>query len=159
MTADIHNAYLVCFSENDLASFVSDLAVNYVVWQWARKSVGNPDRRHDNVLLQCAVRQDFLHATTVTFLHISRKPSLRSWTWVYRQKANEKTFPTLSCQCRNIVNLSHTSLIHFCLTMHHWNEWGEKLPNPPPLPLAAYGLPSNTSIPTPLTTPNKSLIG
>jgi len=29
------------------------------------------------------------------------------------------TFPTIYCQYGNIVDFSHTSLIHFCLTMRH----------------------------------------
>jgi len=30
-----------------------------------------------------------LHVLSVTFLHISPQPALRSWTWLYYQKANE----------------------------------------------------------------------
>ena len=50
---------------------------------------------------------------SVPFLYISPKPALRSWTWLYRQKANKTTFPTISCPYRNSVNFSHTSRIHF----------------------------------------------
>jgi len=46
---------------------------------------------------------------SVTFLYTP----LRSWTWLYRQKANKTTFPIISCPYRNNVNFSHTSRIHF----------------------------------------------
>jgi len=49
----------------------------------------------------------------VTFLYISPQPALRSWTWLYRQKANETTFPTIYCPYGNILNFSRTSRIHF----------------------------------------------
>jgi len=50
---------------------------------------------------------------TVTFLQISRKTQHRSWTWLYHQKANKMTFPTISCLYGNIVNFSHSTRIHF----------------------------------------------
>jgi len=56
---------------------------------------------------------NILRVTPVTFLYISHKPPLRSWTWLYRQKANKMTFPTISCPYRNIVHFSYTSWIHF----------------------------------------------
>ena len=34
-------------------------------------------------------------------------------TWLYHQKANKTTFPTISCQYGNIVNFSHTNRINF----------------------------------------------
>ena len=49
----------------------------------------------------------------VTFLYISSQPPLWSWTWLYRQKANETQIPTIYCPYGNIVNFSCTSRIHF----------------------------------------------
>jgi len=86
----------------------------------SRKLADNPDRRHDIIPLQRAVKWDFLRVMTVTFLHISHKLPLRSWTRQYRQKTNKKTFRLISCRYENIVNFSHTSLIYFCLTMPSW---------------------------------------
>jgi len=53
------------------------LAVNYVTFgsEHRKLVVGNSDRRHEVVPLQHAVIRDFLCVTTVTFLHISRKPT------------------------------------------------------------------------------------
>ena len=50
---------------------------------------------------------------TATFLYISPKPSLRSWTWLYHHKDNKTTFPTISCSFGNNVSFSHTSRIQF----------------------------------------------
>jgi len=58
-------------------------------------------------------RRSILHVSTVTFLYISPKPPLWSWTWLYHQKANKTTFPTMSCPYRNTVKFWHTSQIHF----------------------------------------------
>jgi len=59
--------------------------------------------------------KSILRDMTFTFLYISPKTLLRSWTWLYLQTANKTTFPTISCPCGNIVNFSHTSWkwIHF----------------------------------------------
>jgi len=62
------------------------------------------------LLGECA---SILRDITVKFLYISPKPPLRSWTWLYHQKANKTTFPTISCLYKNIVNFSHTSRVHF----------------------------------------------
>jgi len=75
MAVDIHIAYLVCLGHNNLAFFDSNLEVNYVTFgSEHQKLVGNPDRRHDVILLQHAVRRDFLYVTTVTCLNVSCKP-------------------------------------------------------------------------------------
>jgi len=57
--------------------------------------------------------KSILRDISVTFLYISPKPLLQSWTWLYLQKANKTTFSTISCSYGNIVNFSHTSRIHF----------------------------------------------
>jgi len=151
-----HRHCKLCLGHNDWAFFDSNLAVNYTL----RLAVGNPDCHHNIVPLQHAVRRDFWHVTTVTFLHISRKPPLRSWTWLYHLKANEKMFPMTHCPYGNIVNFSHTSQIHFCWTMRH--SWGRKFPetSQTPLPLAARQPSSNTPMPGPstLNTSNNSSI-
>ena len=54
-----------------------------------------------------------LRDITVTFLYISPQPLLLSWTWLYHQKANRMTFPTIYCPYENILNFKSTSLIHF----------------------------------------------
>jgi len=77
MAVDIHIAYLLCLGHNDLAFFYSNLVVNNnTLGSEHQKLVGNPDRRHDIVSMQHALRRDFFACETVTFLHISRKPSL-----------------------------------------------------------------------------------
>jgi len=69
----------------------------------------SPWRRH-----RCTAcrGKSILRDITVTFVYIYPKTPLRSWTWLYHQKANKTTFPTISCPCGNIVNFSHTSRIH-----------------------------------------------
>ena len=57
--------------------------------------------------------KSILQDITVTFLYISPKPPFRSWTWLYHQKGNKTTFPTISCPYGSIVNFSYTSRIHF----------------------------------------------
>ena len=54
-----------------------------------------------------------LGVSPVTFLYLSHKPPLRCWTWLYHQKSNKTTFPTISCPCGNRVNFLHTSQMHF----------------------------------------------
>jgi len=51
--------------------------------------------------------------TVLHFCYISPQPLLRSWTWLYRQKANKTTFPTMYCPYGSILNFSCTSWIHF----------------------------------------------
>jgi len=68
----------------------------------------------------------------------------------------------MKCQfqrCGNIVYLSCTSKLHFCAKKCHWNVWGQKTPERP-LHIGAPRPISNTRIPkpTPLTTPNDSMI-
>ena len=53
----------------------------------------------------------------VTFLYISPQPPLRSWTWLYWQKANETQIPMTYCPYGNVLNFSHTSRIHFSWTI------------------------------------------
>jgi len=102
------------------------------IWQWAPKITWQPwSLPWRRPTAECSEARFFFAVMTVTFLHISRKPPFRSWTWLYHQKANEKTFPTISCPYGNIVNFSHTSLIHFYLTMCHWNEWRKNYTKPP----------------------------
>jgi len=55
---------------------------------------------------------DFAWYNCYIFVHFSSTP-LRSWTWLYRKKANKTTFPTIHCPYGNIPNFSHTSWIHF----------------------------------------------
>jgi len=54
-----------------------------------------------------------LHDIRATFLCISQKPLLRSWIWLYHQKANETYIPTIYCPYGNILHFSRTSRIHF----------------------------------------------
>ena len=56
---------------------------------------------------------DILRVTPVTFLYISHKPPLWTWTWLHHQKADKTTFPAISCPYGNSVNFSHTSRIQF----------------------------------------------
>jgi len=69
--------------------------------------------------------KSILRDITVTFLYIFPKTLLRSWTWLYHQKANKTMFPTISCPYGNIVNFSHTSRIHFSAnnTSFHPFKW------------------------------------
>jgi len=57
--------------------------------------------------------KSILRDISVTFLYISPKAPLRFWTWLYLQKANKTTFPTIPFPYGNNVNFSHTSQIHF----------------------------------------------
>ena len=119
------------------------------IWQWALKISWQPWLAPwHRPCAACSEERFFLRIMIVTFLQISRKPPLWSWTWQYHQKANEKTLPIISWAYGNTVNFSHTNLIHFCLTMSHWNEWGKTLQNlPKPLSLVARWPPSNTPMP------------
>ena len=47
------------------------------------------------------------------------KPPLRSWTWLYDQKANKTTFPTVYCPYGNSVNFSRRTIRHSAYS----NEW------------------------------------
>jgi len=66
----------------------------------------------DALLLWLNMRQS-VPEITVTFLQIFCKPPLQSWTGLYFQKANEKTFPMIYCPYRNNLNFSHKCRIHF----------------------------------------------
>jgi len=96
---------------------------------------------------------------SVTFLQIFCRPRLRSWTWLYLQKANEKTFPMIYCPYGNNLNFSRMFWIHFSSKIGIWNYWAIGANNPKIL--EARGPPPNTSMrgSNPLTTPNNSWIG
>jgi len=51
----------------------------------------------------------------VTFLYISPQTPLRSWTWLYHQKANKTTFPTIYCPYGDILNFSRMSRIQYII--------------------------------------------
>ena len=60
---------------------------------------------------RCCVRS-FRRRAIVTFLLISHEPQLWSWKWLYRQKAQESSFPTIGLPKGN-VKFSHTNRKHF----------------------------------------------
>jgi len=104
---------VVCLGHNDLVFFWQQFGSKLCyVCQWALKISRQPrssPRCRPTTVYSMQWGQIFLHVATDTFLHISHKPPLQSSTWPYRQKANEKTFPTMSCLSRNTDNFSHES--------------------------------------------------
>jgi len=68
----------------------------------------------------------FLRDITVTFLYISPKTPLRSWTRLYHQKANKTTFPTISCMEKYYQRFIRVEYISRRTIRHsaHSNEWG-----------------------------------
>jgi len=54
--------------------------------------------------------KSILRDITVIFLYISPETPPWSWTWLYHEKANKMTFPTISGPYENIVNFSHTQV-------------------------------------------------
>jgi len=71
------------------------------------------------------------------FANILQTP-LRSWTWLYLQKANEMMFPAIYCPYGNNLNFSR---IHFSSKIGLWNHWANGA--------NARGPPRNTSMPWP----------
>jgi len=102
-----------------------------------------------------------LHLSSVTFLYITPKPPLRSWTWIYHQKANKMTYWTISCPHGNIVNFWHTSRIHFLVnntsfcTFKRMGRKCQKIPESAPSSSGTC-TPSNTSVPGPTHSPHQT---
>ena len=101
---------------------------------------------------------------TVTFVYISRQPSLWSWTWLYRKKGEfDIEFNDVICVGKYCQLITHES-ISDQYVISHWKESSanaKKYQKPcqkQHFLLEARGISSNTWMPwpTPLTTPNDS---
>jgi len=96
------------------------------VWQWAPKISWQPWLSPWRCPAEACSEARFLRATTVTFLHISHKPPNQSC-----KKPMKRRFQRYLV-CTKILSTFHTRLIHFFLTMCHWNEWGKLHETPSP---------------------------
>jgi len=71
-----------------------------IVYFDAKRWVGLSNVGHDNGVIRCRLAAGtaaiaILSVLTVKFVYISPQPPLRSWTWLYHQKANATQIATI----------------------------------------------------------------
>jgi len=93
------------------------------------------------------------------FTWISRRPRLRSWSWLYHKKGNLTQNSAVYSEYGNTVNFSHTSRMHLSASLGLLKPMHAEMPKKchkpcqkQTLPLEARGLPSNTWMPGPYST-------